>query len=148
MARVCTVCGKGPITGNNVSHANNRTKRRWYPNLQTVRVLVDGAPRRVRVCTQCMKSNRVVKAPRTAIPPDASQSRRQNVPAEKRGPEGPLLYFRAPSAAVTREQLDPGDVRPVTISVAELENPRVAARARGEPRTDLAEQPRERLTTP
>ena len=37
MARVCTVCGKGPVTGNNVSHANNRTKRRWYPNLQTVR---------------------------------------------------------------------------------------------------------------
>ena len=38
MARVCAVCGKGPVTGNNVSHANNRTKRRWYPNLQTVRV--------------------------------------------------------------------------------------------------------------
>ena len=66
MARVCTVCGKGPITGNNVSHANNRTKRRWYPNLQTVRVLVEGAPKRVRVCTQCLKSNRVVKAPTAA----------------------------------------------------------------------------------
>jgi large subunit ribosomal protein L28 len=65
MARVCTVCGKGPVTGNNVSHANNRTKRRWYPNLQTVRVLVEGSPKRVRVCTQCLKSNRVVKAPRT-----------------------------------------------------------------------------------
>ena len=63
MARVCTVCGKGPVTGNNVSHANNRTKRRWYPNLQTVRVLVEGSPKRVRVCTQCLKSNRVVKAP-------------------------------------------------------------------------------------
>ena len=60
MARVCTVCGKGPVTGNNVSHANNRTKRRWYPNLQTVRVLVEGAPRRIRVCAQCLKSNRVV----------------------------------------------------------------------------------------
>jgi large subunit ribosomal protein L28 len=44
MARVCTVCAKGPATGNNVSHANNKTKRRWYPNLQTVRVQVDGAP--------------------------------------------------------------------------------------------------------
>jgi large subunit ribosomal protein L28 len=62
MARVCTTCGKGPVTGNNVSHANNRTKRRWYPNLQTVRVLVDGAPRRVRVCTKCLKSNKVKKA--------------------------------------------------------------------------------------
>jgi large subunit ribosomal protein L28 len=66
MARVCTVCGKGPVTGNNVSHANNRTKRRWYPNLQTVRVLVEGAPRRIRVCTQCLKSNRIAKAPRAA----------------------------------------------------------------------------------
>jgi len=64
MARVCTVCGKGPVTGNNVSHANNRTKRRWYPNLQTVRVLVEGAPKRVRVCTQCLKSNRITKAPK------------------------------------------------------------------------------------
>ena len=64
MARVCTVCGKGPTTGNNVSHANNRTKRRWYPNLQTERVLVEGAPKRVRVCTQCLKSNRITKAPK------------------------------------------------------------------------------------
>ena len=44
MARVCSVCAKGPATGHNVSHANNRTSRRWYPNLQTVRVMVEGAP--------------------------------------------------------------------------------------------------------
>jgi large subunit ribosomal protein L28 len=62
MARVCAVCAKGPVAGNNVSHANNRTKRRWYPNLQIVRVLVDGAPKRIRVCAQCIKSNRVTKA--------------------------------------------------------------------------------------
>jgi large subunit ribosomal protein L28 len=62
MARVCSVCAKGPSTGNNVSHANNRTKRRWYPNLQTVRILVDGAPRRVRVRTRCIKSNKIRKA--------------------------------------------------------------------------------------
>ncbi len=62
MARTCTMCGKGPTTGNSVSHANNRTKRRWYPNLQTVRVLIDAAPRRVRVCTRCIKSGKVVKA--------------------------------------------------------------------------------------
>jgi len=65
MARVCEVCGKGPQAGNNVSHANNKTARRWYPNLQRARVLVDGVPRRIRVCTQCIKSNRIVKAPRT-----------------------------------------------------------------------------------
>ncbi len=62
MARVCSVCQKGPASGNNVSHANNRSKRRWYPNLQTVRVLVEGAPRRVRVCTRCLKSEKVRKA--------------------------------------------------------------------------------------
>ena len=65
MAKHCEICGKVGVVGMNVSHANNRTKRRWYPNLQTVRVLVEGAPKRVRVCTQCLKSNRVVKAPRT-----------------------------------------------------------------------------------
>ncbi len=62
MARVCSVCAKGPATGHNVSHANNRTNRRWYPNLQTVRVMVEGAPRRIRVCTRCIKSGKVVKA--------------------------------------------------------------------------------------
>lgn len=63
MARICEVCGKGPITGNNVSHANNRTRRRWYPNLQSFRTMVNGAPRRIRVCTQCIKGGKVVKAP-------------------------------------------------------------------------------------
>jgi large subunit ribosomal protein L28 len=66
MARICTVCGKGPVTGHNVSHANNRTNRRWYPNLQTVRVDVNGSPRRVRVCTQCIKGDKVKKASRVA----------------------------------------------------------------------------------
>jgi large subunit ribosomal protein L28 len=62
MARVCEVCGKRPITGHNISHANNKTPRRWYPNLQRARVVVNGAVRRIRVCTQCIKSNRVAKA--------------------------------------------------------------------------------------
>jgi len=64
MARVCDICGKGPTTGNNVSHANNKTRRRWYPNLQAVRILVDGVPKRVRACTACIRSGKVVKAPR------------------------------------------------------------------------------------
>ena len=67
MARVCPICDKGPTTGNHVSHANNRRKRRWYPNLQTVRVLVDGSPRRVKVCTKCMKSGKVAKATKVAV---------------------------------------------------------------------------------
>ena len=62
MARVCDLCGKGPRVGNNVSHANNKTKRRWYPNLQRVRALVDGKTQRMRVCTRCLKSNRITKA--------------------------------------------------------------------------------------
>jgi large subunit ribosomal protein L28 len=64
MARSCDICGKGPTTGNNVSHANNKTKRRWQPNLQRVRALVDGKPKRLRVCTSCLRSDKVVKAPR------------------------------------------------------------------------------------
>ena len=64
MARVCEVCGKGPQTGHNVSHANNKTNRRWYPNLQRVRVALPGetGARRLRVCTRCLKSNRITKA--------------------------------------------------------------------------------------
>lgn len=62
MARVCEICGKGPTFGNTVSNANNRTTRRWYPNLQTVRTKAGGETKRVRVCVACIKSNRVVKA--------------------------------------------------------------------------------------
>lgn len=63
MARVCHVCGKGPAVGHNVSHANNRTKRRWEPNLQRVRILEDGEAKRVRVCSRCIKAGRIRKAP-------------------------------------------------------------------------------------
>jgi large subunit ribosomal protein L28 len=63
MARVCYVCGKKPAVGNNVSHANNRTKRRWLPNLQRVRVIEDGEAVRVRVCGRCIKAGKVQKAP-------------------------------------------------------------------------------------
>jgi len=64
MARVCAVCGKGPSTGNKVSHANNKSKRRWLPNLQPVRVLnADGNPERIRVCTSCISAGKIKKAP-------------------------------------------------------------------------------------
>ncbi len=63
MPNVCYVCGKRPATGNRVSNANNRTKRRFMPNLQRVRILADGAARRVRVCTRCLKAGKVRKAP-------------------------------------------------------------------------------------
>ena len=58
------MCGKGPSTGNNVSHAHNKTRRRWLPNLQTMKIVdKDGSNRRVKVCTTCIKSNRITKAP-------------------------------------------------------------------------------------
>jgi len=61
MANVCETCGKGHLTGNKVSHSNIKTKRIQRPNLQRVRALVDGAPRRIRVCTRCLRSGKVTK---------------------------------------------------------------------------------------
>jgi len=61
MAKICEICGKKPIFGNNVSHAHNITKRRWNPNLQSVRAIVDGKPKRLRVCTSCLKAGKVTK---------------------------------------------------------------------------------------
>lgn len=58
----CEICGKCPSTGCNVSHANNHTKRRWLPNLQRVHALINGQSRRIRVCTNCIRSGRVIKS--------------------------------------------------------------------------------------
>ncbi|MDP3478444.1 MAG: 50S ribosomal protein L28 [Desulfoprunum sp.] len=62
MAKVCQICGKGPEVGNNVSHAHNKTRRRWLPNLKRVRmVTANGSTHRTRVCTRCIRSGAVVK---------------------------------------------------------------------------------------
>ncbi|MEE9143751.1 MAG: 50S ribosomal protein L28 [Candidatus Binatia bacterium] len=61
MARICSICGKRRSVGHNVSHANNKTKRVWHPNLQRVRARVNNQVRRVLVCTQCIHSGRVQK---------------------------------------------------------------------------------------
>ena len=66
MARRCGITGKGVQTGNNVSHANNKTKRTFKPNLQKIRVLIDGKPKRVHVSTRAIKAGKVQKAPRGA----------------------------------------------------------------------------------
>jgi len=60
--RCATSAEKKPVTGNNISHAHNLTRRRWEPNLQNVRAKVGGRTKRLRVCTTCIKSNRVMKA--------------------------------------------------------------------------------------
>ena len=62
MSKVCDICGKGPQVGNNVSHANNKTKRRFLPNLQSVRAqLQSGEVKRIKVCTQCIRSGTVIQ---------------------------------------------------------------------------------------
>jgi large subunit ribosomal protein L28 len=62
MAMRCKLCGKGPSFGNVISHANNTRRRRWNPNLQRVRAVIDGVRRHVRVCTSCIRAGRVKKA--------------------------------------------------------------------------------------
>jgi large subunit ribosomal protein L28 len=62
MAKVCHSCGKKPAFGQSRSHSMVATKRRFNPNLQKVRVLVGSAPRRVYVCTRCLKAGKVTKA--------------------------------------------------------------------------------------
>ena len=63
MAQVCNLCGKGPQFGNNISHAHNVTRRRWNVNLRPVKAkLPTGGNKRIRVCTSCIKSGKVIKA--------------------------------------------------------------------------------------
>jgi large subunit ribosomal protein L28 len=69
MAQRCDICGKGPMFGSRVSHAHNVTNRRFNPNLQRVRaVLENGTHKRVKVCTRCLRSGRVKKPGSTAKP--------------------------------------------------------------------------------
>jgi large subunit ribosomal protein L28 len=62
MAQVCDICGKGPRFGNTISHAHNTSRRRWNVNLRPVRASVKGGTKKMRVCTTCLKSGKVVKA--------------------------------------------------------------------------------------
>jgi len=70
MARVCDICGKGPQFGQNIRHKHSgswalrapKTKRRWLPNLQTVRVPNNDVTKRLKVCTKCLKAGEVVRA--------------------------------------------------------------------------------------
>ena len=62
MSRVCEICGKRRMLGNNVSHANNKNRREFKPNLVTVRAKIDGKVTRVRLCTRCLRSGKIEKA--------------------------------------------------------------------------------------
>jgi large subunit ribosomal protein L28 len=58
----CVICGKGKTLGNNVSHANNRTKRQIFPNLQRMRIINQRRVQREYVCTRCLRSGVVKKS--------------------------------------------------------------------------------------
>jgi large subunit ribosomal protein L28 len=60
----CYSCDKGVAFGNNVSHANNRTRRVWKPNLQVARILIDGEVKRIKICTRCLNAGKIQRAPR------------------------------------------------------------------------------------
>jgi large subunit ribosomal protein L28 len=72
MAQRCDICGKGPQFGNRISHAHNVTHRRFNPNLQRVRAVLDGVQRKIRACTRCLRSGRVVKPTPVARPTSAA----------------------------------------------------------------------------
>ena len=62
MSRKCEVCGKGQVSGNNVSHSNRHTRRKWNANVQTVRIEDNGTVRKAKVCTRCLRSGKVNRA--------------------------------------------------------------------------------------
>ncbi|MCL2811309.1 MAG: 50S ribosomal protein L28 [Clostridia bacterium] len=62
MSRSCEVCNKGTMSGNAVSHSQRKTRRVWKPNTQRVRVLVEGSPRSLKVCTRCLRGGKVQRA--------------------------------------------------------------------------------------
>ena len=62
MPMQCYVCEKSPVFGHTVSHAHNVRPRKFYPNLQSIRIVENGTVKRVRVCTRCLRSGKVQKA--------------------------------------------------------------------------------------
>ncbi|MBC7339229.1 MAG: 50S ribosomal protein L28 [Firmicutes bacterium] len=62
MGRKCVVCGKDAWVGFQISHSHRRTKKRWNPNLQKIRIVHEGRVRRALVCTRCLKAGKVQRA--------------------------------------------------------------------------------------
>lgn len=58
----CEICGKGVVTGMAVSHSHIRNKKKWHPNIQSVKAIVNGTPKRLKVCTRCLRSGKVQRA--------------------------------------------------------------------------------------
>lgn len=62
MSRKCEVCGKGVISGVQFSHSHRQSKRKWAPNIQRIKAVVNGTPKTVHVCTRCLRSGKVQRA--------------------------------------------------------------------------------------
>lgn len=74
MSRQCEICGKKTVSGRQISHAHNVSPRTWKPNLQRVKAVIDGTTKRVQVCTRCLRSGRVQKAPHRDWKPESADS--------------------------------------------------------------------------
>ena len=59
MSNKCEICGKGPVAGNSVSHSHKKTRRNWKPNIQSKYVLRDGKKQKIKICTRCLRSDKV-----------------------------------------------------------------------------------------
>ena len=62
MGKYCEVCGKGTMSGNLVSHSNRKTRTSWAPNVQRVNAIVNGTPKKMNVCTRCLRTGRVQRS--------------------------------------------------------------------------------------
>ncbi len=62
MARRCEICGKGTVAGNNISHAHNKTRRVWKPNILKIQALFNGTKKKIKICARCLRAGKVVKA--------------------------------------------------------------------------------------
>ena len=66
MAKKCEICGKATVTGRKVSHAHNVTSRTWEPNLRSMKALIDGTVKRIRICARCLRTGKVQRPPSRA----------------------------------------------------------------------------------
>jgi large subunit ribosomal protein L28 len=80
MAKKCEICGKATATGRKVSHAHNVTSRTWEPNLRSMKALIGGTVKRIRICARCLRSG-AAQRPRPA--PACSLSSPQRPPPTK-----------------------------------------------------------------
>ncbi len=71
MSRFCDYCGKGPTTGNLVSHSNIKTRTRWLPNLKRLKAVVNGTTQTIRACTRCIRTGKIVRPMKRTYKPEA-----------------------------------------------------------------------------